>query len=178
MCDELVEAIDLAPTFLEALGADPAAQSHRLEGRSLMPFLRGETPAEWRRFAISEYDYSMLPVAAKLGIEPRDARLFMVADKRWKYVHAVGFRPMLYDLETDPDEFRDLGADPAYEAERQRLAAALAEWGLRLSQRTTRSEQQMRAARGKSQRQGILIGVWDEADVAAELWSKYLGDET
>ena len=85
---------------------------------------------------------------------------------------------MLYDLESDPNEFRDLGADPAFEAERQRLmAAALAEWGLRLSQRTTRSEQQMKAARGKSQRKGILIGVWDEADVAPELWSKYLGDE-
>ena len=41
VCDALVETIDLAPTFLEALGADPAEQSHRLEGRSLMPFLRG-----------------------------------------------------------------------------------------------------------------------------------------
>ena len=35
VCDELVEAIDLAPTFLDALGADPEQQSHRLEGRSL-----------------------------------------------------------------------------------------------------------------------------------------------
>jgi arylsulfatase A-like enzyme len=176
VCDALVEAIDLAPTFLEALGADPAEQSHRLEGRSLMPYLRGEAPAKWCRFAFSEYDYSILPVAAKLGIEPRNARLFMVTDGRWKYVHAVGFRPMLYDLENDPSEFNDLGADPAYEAERQRLGAALAEWGLRLSQRTTRSEKQMAGARGKSQRKGILIGVWDEADVAPELWSKYWGD--
>ena len=63
-----------------------AEQSHRLEGRSLVPFLRGSPPAEWRRFAISEYDYSLLPVAAELGVEPRDARLFMVADKRWKLV--------------------------------------------------------------------------------------------
>ena len=37
VCDALVETIDLAPTFLEALGADPAEQSHRLEGRSLVP---------------------------------------------------------------------------------------------------------------------------------------------
>jgi arylsulfatase A-like enzyme len=73
VCDELVEAIDLVPTFLEALSADPTQQSHRLEGRSLMPFLRGKPPAQWRRFAISEYDYSILPVAAKLGVEPRDA---------------------------------------------------------------------------------------------------------
>jgi arylsulfatase A-like enzyme len=174
VCDELVEAIDLAPTFLEAVGGDPAEQSHRLEGRSLMPFLRGRPPASWRRYVISEYDYA-LPVAAGLGVEPRDARLFMIADKRWKYVHAPGFRPMLFDLETDPDEFRDLGADSACEAERRRLSEALAQWGLRLSQRTTLSEAQVRAMRGKSARRGILVGVWDETDVPSELWSRYSG---
>ncbi len=177
VCDALVEAIDLAPTFLEAVGADPAQQSHRLEGRSLMPFLTAKPPAEWRRFVFSEYDYSLKPVAAKLGVEPRDARLFMVADGRWKYVHAIGFRPMLYDLESDPNEFRDLGADPAHEGERKRLAAALGEWALRLSQRTTRSEQQIKAQRGSAQRRGILIGVWDESELPAELWSGYLGEE-
>lgn len=177
ICEALVETIDLLPTFLEALGADPAAQSHRLEGRSLLPFLRGRRPQTWRRFAISEYDYSVLPVAVKLGVAPRDARLLMVADERWKYIHAVGFRPMLYDLLEDPNEFRDLGADPAYKAERARLAGALAQWGLRPSQRTTRSEDQIKASRGKSQRRGILIGVWDESDVPDELWAEYRGRE-
>lgn len=175
VCDVLVETIDLLPTFLDALGADPAAQSHRLEGRSLLPFLHGQRPQTWRRFAISEYDYSVLPVAVKLGVPPRAARLFMVADGRWKYVHAVGFRPMLYDLVEDPNEFHDRGADPAYEAERARLAGALAHWGLRPSQRTTRSEDEIKAMRGKSQRRGILIGVWDESDVADELWVAYRG---
>lgn len=175
VCDVLVETIDLLPTFLDALGADPAAQSHRLEGRSLLPFLHGQRPQTWRRFAISEYDYSVLPVAVKLGVPPRAARLFMVADGRWKYVHAVGFRPMLYDLVEDPNEFHDRGADPAYEAERARLAGALAHWGLRPSQRTTRSEDEIKAMRGKSQRRGILIGVWDESDVADELWAAYRG---
>jgi hypothetical protein len=127
---------------------------------------------------VSEYDYAMLPVAAKLAREPRDARLFMIADRRWKLVHALGFRPMLYDLETDPGELRDLGADPAFEGERRRLMAALEAWGLRMSQRTTLSEQQVRERRGKSQRRGILIGVWDESELADELWSKYLGDGT
>ena len=176
VCDELVEAIDLIPTFLEALGADPAHQVHRLEGRSLAPFLRGEPPTQWRRFVISEYDYSIQPVAEKLGIEPRDARLFMIADKRWKLIHALGFRPMLYDLESDACEFRDLGADPAHEKERRRLMGALNAWGLRLSQRTTLSEQQIRNRRGKSERQGILIGVWDESEVPEESWSKYRGE--
>jgi hypothetical protein len=116
-------------------------------------------------------------VAVKLGLEPRDARLFMVADRRWKYVHAPGFRPMLFDLEADPQELTDLGADPAFEGERRRLAAELAEWGLRLSQRTTWSEADIKAARGRSQRKGILVGVWDEGDVPAELWGRYRGGE-
>jgi arylsulfatase A-like enzyme len=178
VCDELVESIDLIPTFLEALGADPHEQSHRLEGRSLMGIINGAPPAQWRRFAISEYDYALQPFAAKLGILPRDAQLFMVADKRWKLVHAPQFRPMLYDLESDPNELRDLGADPAFEGERQRLMSVLNAWGLRLSQRTTRSEAQMLAARGKSQRKGILIGVWDEKELPEELWDGYLGRDT
>ena len=67
---------------------------------------------------------AMAAVAAEeLGLAPRDARLFMIADKRWKYVHAIGFRPMLYDLETDPNELNDLGADPAFADERARLLA-------------------------------------------------------
>jgi len=176
VCDALVEAIDLAPTFLDAIGGDAGEQSHRLEGRSLMPLLHGRNPADWREFVFSEYDYSLSPTAAKLGVAPRDARLFMVADKRWKYIHAIGFRPMLFDLANDPNELHDLGADPAYEGERDRLAAALARWGLRMSQRTTLSETQVAAKRGKVQRRGILIGVWQEEDIPAELWSGYPGD--
>jgi hypothetical protein len=84
---------------------------------------------------------------------------------------------MLYDLEADPNELHDLGADPACEAERHRLAAALALWGLRLSQRTTMSEAQIKAMRGAAARRGILIGVWDESDVPAELWTRYLGEQ-
>jgi arylsulfatase A-like enzyme len=176
VCGKLVEAIDLLPTFLEALGADPGGQSHRLEGRSLLPLLHGEAPAQWRPFAISEYDYSMQPAAVELGVSPCDARLFMIADERWKYVHAIGFRPMLFDLANDPGELSDLGADPAFEQVRTRLASALAAWGLRLSQRTSLSEDQLRAMRGKAARRGILIGVWDESDLPDELWSGYVPD--
>jgi hypothetical protein len=54
------------------------------------------------RYAISEYDYAMLPVAAKLGIEPREARLFMVADRAgsWSMRRASGRCSI--DLEPDP----------------------------------------------------------------------------
>jgi len=84
---------------------------------------------------------------------------------------------MLFDRLNDPDELHDLGADPAHAGECERLMAALAQWGLRVSQRTTRSEQQIDNARGKAARRGILIGVWDENDIPAELWSGYLRDK-
>ena len=173
VCDELVESIDLVPTFYDWLGGDLSAQSHRMEGRSLLPFLHGEAPASWRTYAISEYSYATSQTAVRLGIEPKDARLFMAADKHWKYVHAIGFRPMLFDLENDPGELFDRGSDPALEAVRQRHAAALHQWSLRQSQRTTRSEAQIKAMRGKTLRKGILIGVWDESDIPTELWDGY-----
>ena len=72
--------------------------SHILEGRSLMPLLRGEQPADWRKVIFSEYDYSMQDVRLKLNQPIEQCRLFMVYDGRWKYIHASGFRPMLYDL--------------------------------------------------------------------------------
>lgn len=175
VCDELVESIDLAPTFLEVAGGDPAEQSHRLEGRSLLPLLRGEETA-WRKYAISEYDYSISPSAVQLKREPRDARLFMVASRRWKYIHALNYRPMLFDMENDPDELVDLGGHPDHASVRAELDAALRQWQFRLAQRTTRSESQVRNMRGRSVRRGVLIGVWDEADVPAELWKGYFPD--
>lgn len=173
-CDALIEAIDIAPTILDALGDDATRHSHVLEGRSLAPLLRGETP-DWRAAVVSEYDYTVLPVGAALGRAPKDCRLFMVFDGRFKMVHAPGYRPMLFDLETDPDEFRDLGADPALEGERRRLYGLLHAWSLRQSQRTTLSEAEMAGRRGKSMKRGILIGVFDEQEIADEFWAKYRG---
>ena len=83
------------------------------------PLLHGDgTPTQWREYAISEYDYATRYARLDLGIE-ENARLIMVCDKRWKYVHCEGFRPMLFDLENDPQELNDLGADPDHEEVRR-----------------------------------------------------------
>ena len=36
----------------------------------------------------------------------------------------------------------------------------------------------IKAMRGKSQRKGILIGVWDEAELPPEMWSGYTGKDS
>jgi arylsulfatase A-like enzyme len=167
VCDALVEAIDLAPTFIESFGGTPP--DHILEGRSLMPLLRGETPADWRRVLFSEYDYSMQDVRLKLNQPIERCRLFMVFDGRWKYIHASGFRPMLYDLASDPEEFVDRGEDPACAGEIARLQAALFDWALHPNNHITTPNARI-AAYADQQLQvkaGVLIGIWDEAELAA-----------
>ena len=172
-CDALTESIDLTATFIEVAGGK--VPDHIVEGRSLLPWLHGETPT-WREFAISEFDYSVTPQAVKLGLEPRDARLFMVFDGRYKLMHAEGgFRPMLFDLATDPDEFIDLAKGDAHQREIDRLYGYLHQWSLRLSQRVTKSEDDVKAMRGRSLRRGIIPFLADGSEVAPELVEKYQG---
>ncbi len=174
VCDELVESIDLASTFLEICGGKP--HSHILEGRSLVPFLNGDRPDNWRQYAISEYDYSATSMAANLNLSPRDARLFMVCDKDWKYIHAEGgFRPMLFDLKNDPDELNDLGGNTAYSDRLDQMAQCLTQWSMRQSQRTTISDEQIIKARNRGARNGVLVGIYDEDEVPKDESAVYQG---
>ena len=172
-CDALVESIDLAATFVDAAGGH--VPDHILEGKSLMPWLNGETP-KWREFVISEYDYSATPQAANLGVEPRDARLFMVYDGRYKLMHSEGgMRPMLFDLHNDPQEFHDLAKGSNHGTVIDKMYGHLRTWGLRLSQRVTKSEDDIKAMRGRSMRRGILPFLFDGSEASEELTEKYRG---
>jgi arylsulfatase A-like enzyme len=164
-CDDLVEAIDLAPTFLDVY--EGAAVPHVVDGRSLRPLLRGEKPVDWRHHVISEYDYSFMDARIELGTKARDAWLRMIFDGRYKYILAEGYRPMLFDLQTDPHEFVDRGADPALEAERTRLREALFAWARKPRQRATVPDRLMETTpvQQRITQQGVLIGYWDEAEL-------------
>ncbi|MFV0384939.1 alkaline phosphatase family protein [Paracoccus sp. (in: a-proteobacteria)] len=164
--DELVELIDLAPTFLDYFGGPRLP--HILEGRDLSPLLHDAgASAAWRQYAISEYDYSTREARKIIGNAQEDARLIMCRDDRWKYVHAEGFRPMLFDLETDPQELTDLGADPDHAGVRDRMAAAIFAWARRHHNRFTLSPERIEKMTG-GEPPGILIGFWDEAEFEAE----------
>jgi len=176
VCDALVESIDLVPTFVEIAGGTP--RDEWLEGRSLMPLLRGEKPSDWRDYAVSEYDYSITPMSGRLGLAPKDARLFMVTDDRWKFMHAEGgFPPMLFDLQNDPKELNDRGRDPAYGEAVAACYDKLFEWARRCAQRTTVSDRQLLDRRGKTRRKGIVLGISDDAvaEENAEILSLYRG---
>ncbi len=171
-CDALVEAIDLAPTFLDVAGGE--ARPHILEGHSLLPWLHGETP-DWRDYVVSEYDYSLHPIASELVETPAEARLFMIADKRWKFMHAEGMRCQLFDMESDPNEYIDLWNSPEHADVIALMYDRLARWARRQSQRTTRSDADMLARRKSSKGVGIVIGVYDEDEIDPRLTPFYRG---
>ena len=119
---------------------------------------------------MAEFDYSTMPLCGKLGLEPKDARLFMVTDQRWKFMHAEGgLPPMLFDMQEDPQELEDLGRSTAHLEVIDLMYQRLRQWGLRMSQRTTLSDAQIVAGRGKSGRKGILLGVYEAEEVDPEL---------
>jgi arylsulfatase A-like enzyme len=160
--DALVEGIDLAPTFLELMGGE--AKPHILEGRSLVPILEGRQ-TEWRNYAISEYDYATRQSRTELEIDQADARLLMIFDGRWKYILAEGYRPLLFDLESDPDELVDLGAEPEHEAIRAELHEALFAWARQHHTRITRAPQQIDRMAAGGEPPGIQIGFWNEEEL-------------
>lgn len=169
----LVESIDFAPTFVEVAGGKP---SYLLEGRSLVPLLHrdpnmeGETDIPWRDFAVSETDMTDREARLILGLEADECWGTMIATERWKYIAFRSFRPMLFDLEKDPQEQHDLGDDPAYETVRQEMEGHLRSWSMR-QQRSTVSDEQASAAvfNWAREKRGVLIGINSADDLPEEV---------
>ncbi len=157
-CKDLVEAIDLVPTFLDALNAK--ASQHRLEGRSLLPFVHGQPTLNWRESVFAELDYACYDARQLVGRGANDCRAFMLRNARWKYVHFKGYRPQLYDLQEDPDEYVDLGESAAHEGIRRDMHAALLERLIDRRNRVTVDDQWMLDAREREGKIGIVIGRW------------------
>jgi arylsulfatase A-like enzyme len=158
--DALIEMIDLAPTFMSALGCTP--KPHIIEGRDLTPLLHG-TEGFSRKYVISEHDYHWSDMARTLEQRQEDAHTKMIFDGRWKYIRCEGFRPVLFDLATDPSELTDLGGstDAEHITVRARMEAALLDWATRHHTRITATPSLL-ARQKMAAESGILIGFWDE----------------
>lgn len=156
--DKLVEAIDLIPTFIDRLGGD--IPQHRLEGRSLMPWLQSQEPEEWRDATFAECDFALRHARKRLDLKENEARGFMVRTDTWKFVYFPKFPPQLFNLIDDPAEQNDLGTDPAYETVREDMRRRLLDWFASLRQRTTMSDKKIAATTGKAKERGYLFGVW------------------
>lgn len=160
--EALVEMIDLAPTFMAAMGCAP--KPHVIEGRDLTPLLHN-TDGFSRRYAISEHDYSSFEMARTLKVAQEDARTVMIFDGRWKYIRCEGFPPVLFDHESDPNEFTNLGGSDAPEHKQIRadMEQALLSWSMQHHTRITATADVL-ARQGNAAERGILMGFWDEAE--------------
>ncbi|MBV6397259.1 MAG: Multifunctional alkaline phosphatase superfamily protein PehA [Anaerolineales bacterium] len=132
--EALAGNIDLAPTFAELAGISAPAF---VDGRSLVPFLRGETPSNWReaflleRGSQSAQTSRNIPATPDPALEAPDspldrARAVNYAGLRtaeYTYVEYANGEIELYDLRADPYQLQNIAgaADPS-------LLAVLHEW--------------------------------------------------
>jgi arylsulfatase A-like enzyme len=101
----IVSNLDFAPTFLEVAGVVAPTD---LQGKSLMPLLRGGAPAEWRK----SFYYEYFEYPAPHHVRPH----YGVVTDRYKLVRfdtpaLEGWE--LFDLRSDPHELRNVYDEPA-----------------------------------------------------------------
>jgi arylsulfatase A-like enzyme len=108
-----VQNIDYAPTFVDMAGGKVPDGLH---GRSFVPVLRGETPADWRKSVYYHYYDRGHGVAMHYGLRTEQYTLvrFYTTDE-WE----------LFDNEKDPRQLRSVFADPAYAATVTKLKTEL-----------------------------------------------------
>lgn len=116
--DALALNLDFPATLLELAGV---TLNWEQQGRSLVPFLRGERPADWRTHFL--YENYRDPEYPDVTFD-----IHAVRTDGAKLVEYPG-RPewtQLFDLATDPYEMRNLADDPAARPLRTELEALLA----------------------------------------------------
>jgi arylsulfatase A-like enzyme len=108
--------VDFAPTFLDAAGVSVPAD---MQGRSLLPILRGRTPPDWRTSMYYRYyhDPGDHNTRAHYGVRTTTHKLIYFWKKdQWE----------LFDLVNDPHELHNLYGLPGHEAVTAALKTELA----------------------------------------------------
>jgi arylsulfatase A-like enzyme len=113
--DGMILNVDFAPTFLAAAGLPVPAD---IQGRSFLPLLRGERPADWRTSMYYRYYHY-----------PQDHRVqphYGVRTERYKLIFFNKINQWeLFDLQKDPHELKNVYADPAHAETVKTLKAEL-----------------------------------------------------
>jgi arylsulfatase A-like enzyme len=103
---DLVSNLDFAETFLEAAGVPVPSE---MQGRSLVPTLRGQRPADWR----TSFYYQYYEWPTPHHVRPH----YGVVTDRYKLVRFYGTNEdywELFDREKDPHELKSFYDDPSY----------------------------------------------------------------
>lgn len=113
--EPFIQNIDYAPTFMEMAGAKPPKGLH---GKSIVPILRGKTPAGWRKSVYYHYydKDGAHNVENHYGVRTgRYTLACYYATEEWE----------LFDNEKDPAQLRSVYDEPAYAKTRAELKTEL-----------------------------------------------------
>jgi arylsulfatase A-like enzyme len=116
--DEMVLNIDVAETLLEIAGL-PIPPT--MQGRSFLPLALGKSVSDWRKDWL--YEYYEYPGFE--NVRPHRG----IRTERYKLIHFF-VEPQefeLYDLQTDPNEDKNLYGKPGYESLTAQLKARIEE---------------------------------------------------
>jgi arylsulfatase A-like enzyme len=128
-CAEMVLNVDFAKTFLECADVPPVPT---MQGRSILPLLRGERPEDWRTSMYYRYwmhGDDIHNVRAHYGVRTHGHKLICYYGDGYGLAgnSEQRFEPEweLFDLERDPMELNNVFDDPAYAQTRAELEAEL-----------------------------------------------------
>jgi arylsulfatase A-like enzyme len=103
--------LDLPSTMLELAGAEIP---EKYQGRSLLPIINGETPADWRTDFFCEHRYNHENLPKWRGVR----------GERFTYAHYYEEDyEFLFDLKRDPTQFQNLAKDPNHRSKLEQLRA-------------------------------------------------------
>ncbi|MCS7024872.1 MAG: sulfatase [Bryobacteraceae bacterium] len=110
----LVSNLDFAETFLDAAGL---AVPPDMQGRSMLPILRGQIPGDWRTvFYYHYYEEKVHNVAPHDGVRTNRYTLaHFYKTNEWE----------LFDRQTDPHQMRSVWGKPEYAAVQRQLVGEL-----------------------------------------------------
>ncbi|MBI1295778.1 sulfatase-like hydrolase/transferase [bacterium] len=120
--DDLVQWIDLNPTMLDAAGVDPLPGN---QAQSLLPLARGDEDASSRGWALCEYRDSGHPYQPPVHTTMLRTGQYKLIVNHGAPATARPREGELYDLAADPNELRNLWADPAHREVRTELQEML-----------------------------------------------------
>ena len=116
--EDFVSNLDFGETLIDIAGGEVPED---MQGRSMLPILKGNTPADWRNAHYFHY--------YEHPSEHNVMRHYGITTDRYKLIHFYYDIDEweLYDLEKDPLEMKDVYQDPAYSDVREELHKELEE---------------------------------------------------
>ena len=137
--DDIINNVDFCPTLVElAEGNDEIknlAEDQRLQGRSFVSNLKGQTPSDWRKSSYYRYWMHMAhhDNPAHFGVRTKDFKLIFFygrkLDDSWFYnpkiVDTTEPYWEMYDLRNDPQEMNNVVNDPKYAAKFKELKSQI-----------------------------------------------------